>query len=102
MLFTLIMMIMMYLITETPHLNLVLITGIQLKYYFEKVDHIEKEGFNEILIIEVEKKDKKAILEAAKRETDNARVPPQVYKKQKVVVTKGSKKTTKSEDVFGE
>ena len=37
-----------------------------------------------------------------KREADNARVPPQVYKKQKVVVTKGSKKTTKTEEVFGE
>ena len=101
-LYAIIMMIMMYLITETPHLNLVLMTGIQFKYYFERVDQIDKQGFNEILTIEVEEKDKKAILEAAKREADNARVPPQVYKKKKVVVTKGSKKTTKSEEVFGE
>ena len=82
------MMIMMYFITETPHLNLVLMTGIQFKYYFEKVDKIDKEGFNEILTIEVEEKDKKTILEAAKREADNARVPPQVYKKKRLWLQK--------------
>ena len=77
-----ILMTMMYLITEPPpHFNLVLMTGIQFKYYFDKVDQIDKEGFNKILTIEVEEKDKQAILEAAKRETDKARVPPQVYKK---------------------
>ena len=99
---TILMMIMIYLITtETPHLNLVLMTGIQFKYYFDNVYQIDKEGFNEILTIEVEEKNKQAILEAAKREAVKARVPPQVYKKEKVVVTKGSKKTAKSE-VFGE
>ena len=98
---TILIMIMMYLITETPNLNLVLITGIQFKYYLDRVEKIDKEGFNEILTIEVEDKDREAILEAAKREADNARVPPQVCKKKKVVVTKGSRKTTKSEEVFG-
>ena len=62
----------------------------------------DKEGFNEILTIEVENKDKEAILDTAKREADNARVPPQVYKIKRVVVTKGSRKTTKSEEVFDE
>ena len=76
MLCTILMMIIMYLITKTPDIKLVLMTGIQFKYYFEKVDKIYKEGFNEILTIEVEEKDKEAILEAAKREAEKARVPP--------------------------
>ena len=67
MLCTILMMIIMYLITETPDLKLVLMIEIQFKYYFEKVDKIYKEGFNEILPIEVEEKDKEAIFEAAKK-----------------------------------
>ena len=77
---TFLIMTMMYLITETPKLNLVLMTGIQFKYYLDRVEKIDKEGFNEILTIEVENKDKEAILDTAKREADDARVPPQVYK----------------------
>ena len=98
--YTILIMIMMYLITETPNLNLVLMTGIQFKYYLDRVEKIDKEGFNEILTVEVENQDKEPILEAAKGEADNARVPPQVYKKKKVVVTKGSRKTTKGEEVL--
>ena len=66
------------------------------------MDKIDKQGFNEILIIGVEEKDKEAIPEAGKREADKARVPPQVYKKEKAVVTKCSRKTTKTEEVFHE
>ena len=48
--------------TVTPNLRLVLMTGVQFKKYFAKVEW-DKDGFNETLTAEVRDCDKDAILE---------------------------------------
>ena len=59
-------------------------TGLQFEQYFDKIEKVDKEGFNETLVVEVRTQDKKAILAAAKAEADKAREPPQVYREEVV------------------
>ena len=68
--------------TVTPNLQLTLMTGLQFEQYFDKIEKVDKEGFNETLVVEVRTQDKKAILAAA--EADKAREPPQVYREEVV------------------
>ena len=80
---TITMMIPLF-FTVTPNLQLTLMTGLQFEQYFDKIEKVDKEGFNETLVVEVRTQDKKAILAAAKAEADKAREPPQVYREEVV------------------
>ena len=55
-------------------------TGLQFEQYFDKIEKVDKKGFNETLVVEVRPQDRKDILAAAKAEADKAREPPQVYR----------------------
>ena len=59
-------------------------TGLQFEQYFDKIEKVDKNGFNETLVVEVRPQDRKDILAAAKAEADKAREPPHIYREEVV------------------
>ena len=79
-------------------------TNKQFQEYFNiiEADKQDKEKFNRLLEVRVEKKDKKNILAASKKKKENIGKPPQCIKTVPVDEGEEGRRTGETKNVFGE
>ena len=90
--------------TVPSNLQLILTTNKQFQEYFNiiEADKQDKEKFNRLLEVRVEKKDKKNILAASKKEKENIGKPPTCIKTVPVDEGEEGRRKGETKNVFGE